>query len=363
MRVRKRLELYGKHKLRKLLGLLLKPDSVGPGDFRPETISKILVVRQDSRLGNLVLMTPLLSGLKAGFPGAVIDVLISEGFEEVLEHNPNVDGIIVFEKKKARTNPWSYIGLIKRLKKNRYDCAVDVSDGNHFSLNNILLTSLSGARYRLGYDRDDARSFLNLLIPVQRAGTHMAEAMIDLARKLSPDIPDFPMKYYVSDEDRNFAVEWLGKHDICKQDSFTVIHPGGKGKKRWDARNFSGLIDALDGETGESIVLVGGPADQSVIDSIQELSQASFSVLSEVRVGQMAAVIERCSLFISGDTGPMHVSAALERPTVGIFVASDFSVYGPRCRNCRIVFNENGMPAVDEVMNAVHDLLGSSAGT
>ena len=80
-------------------------------------------------------------------------------------------------------------------------------------------------------------------------------------------------------------------------------------------------------------------------------------------VGQMAAVIERCSLYISGDTGPMHVAAALDRPTVGIFNARTFSVYGPRCRNGRIVFNENGMPAVDEVMNAVHDVSGSAAGT
>ena len=77
MRVRKRLELFCKQKIRKLLGLLLKPVPVEPEDIRHETISKILVVRQDSRLGNLVLMTPFLSGLKAAFPGSKVDVLIS----------------------------------------------------------------------------------------------------------------------------------------------------------------------------------------------------------------------------------------------------------------------------------------------
>ena len=352
MRVRKRLELFCKQKIRKLLGLLLKPVPVEPEDIRHETISKILVVRQDSRLGNLVLMTPFLSGLKAAFPGSKVDVLISEGFEEVLENNPNIDHIVIFEKKKARINPWSYIGLIKRLKRNRYDCAVDVYDGRHLSLNNILLTCLSGARYRLGYDRDDARSFLNLLITAPSEGTHIADAMIGLVQRLSPGINYYTMMYYVSDEDRMFAREWLEEHDIGEPDTFFVIHPGGKGKKRWGARNFAGLIDALTDETGVKIVLVGGPADQSAIDSIEELSQSSFTVLNKIRVGQMAAVIERCSLFISGDTGPMHVSAALNRPTVGIFITSDFRAYGPRGDKSRIVYKDNEIPSVEKSTDA-----------
>ncbi|MCE5252377.1 glycosyltransferase family 9 protein [bacterium] len=309
-------------------------------------------------------MTPLISGLKAAFPDAGIDVLISEGFEEVLENNPCVDRIILFEKKRSRINPLNYIKLIRRLKQMRYDCAVDVSDGHHFSLNNVLLTCFSGARYRLGYDRKDAESFLNILLPPPPEGTHMADAMLGIVKGIAPGIPEYSMAYYITDMDRTFAEEWLIEHEITEFDSFFIIHPGGRGRKKWGARNFAGLIDTLVSQTGARIVVIGGPGDKKTIVSIRELSQTSLDVLENVTVGQMAAVIEHCDLFISGDTGPMHVSVALNRPTIGIFIASDFRVYGPRGRYGRIVIGgEQGIPSIDDVLLAIQDLFGDPAQT
>ena len=130
MKLVKRIERSGKRCIRNILKIIIKPVPVSYKNFHADTITRILVVRQDSRLGNLVLMSPLLSALKAAISHTEIDVLISEGFEEVLSENPNIDNVIVFEKRNARLMPWRYLLLIMNLRKYKYDIAKTNPDTN-----------------------------------------------------------------------------------------------------------------------------------------------------------------------------------------------------------------------------------------
>jgi heptosyltransferase II len=354
----KRIERFGKKYIRRILGGFVKPVPLGSTGIQAETINRILVVRQDSRLGNLVLMTPLLSAIKAAVPHAELDVLISEGFEEVLTENPNVDNVILFEKKRARLMPWSYIFLIKKLRDSEYDMAIDVSDGYHFSLNNIMLTAFSGAHYRVGYDRGDAKSFLNVLVPLPAKNTHMSDAILGLAEKISPIVGDYPMSYYFSEVDRTYADTWLGSHNIHGIESFFAIHPGGKGRKKWGAEKFAALIDKISETIGVKIVVLGGSAEKETITAIKKHAKTRFDVLNNAAVGEMAAVIDRCDMFISGDTGPMHVSNALGRPTVALFISSNYCVYGPRGVNSRVVVCKDGDFSFEDIMLAIMGLYG-----
>lgn len=353
----KRLEKFGKFCIRALLKRVLIPGRIPVEDIRVDSIMRILVVRQDSRLGNLVLMTPLLSALKAALPEAELDVVISEGFEEIIAGNPSVDRMFVFRKRKARFLPFWYVGFVRRLRNRAYDLAVDVSDGRHFSLNGALLTRLSNARYRLGYDREYADTFMNVLVPPPPPDTYMADAIRDILKAVLPGVREYPPVFYINEDERIFAGEWLQDRNISEYDSFFVIHPGGKGRKRWGARCFAGLIDRIGGVTGARIVVIGAEAEREEIGMMRKLSRFPFDVLENVTVGQMAAVIERCDLYISGDTGPMHVAAALGRPTVAVFTSSDYQVYGPRIKRSRVITGVDGVVSVEDVVNAVWDLL------
>jgi ADP-heptose:LPS heptosyltransferase len=357
VKVLKRLERCGKRIIRSVARQVLKNVRIRPDHVDTDSITRILVVRQDGRLGNLVLMSPLLSALKAALPDAELDVLVSEGFEEVLAGNPNVDHVRVFRKKRARLFPWTYAGLVHELRKARYDLAVDVSNGYHFSLNGALLTRLSGARYRVGYDREDAGAFMNVLIPLPPPGTQMADAMRDIVKPILPGILEYQVAFYVCEEDRSFAAVWLQEREITGYDSYFVIHPGGKEKKRWGARNFAGLIDRIAGVTGARMVVAGSGPDRETIQEMRRLSRCGFDVLEGVTVGQMAAVIERCDLFISGDTGPMHIATALGRPVVAVFLSSDYRIFGPRGKYGRVVTAENSPVDVDDVVAAIWDIL------
>ncbi|MCD6308992.1 MAG: glycosyltransferase family 9 protein, partial [Candidatus Latescibacteria bacterium] len=211
MRLGKRIERYGKQRLLGVLKGLFRIERAAFSDFDRDSVSKILVVRQDSRLGNLVLMTPLLAGLREAFPGARIDVLVAEGFHDVYRNCPFVDSLLVFEKRKARLFPWWYPAFVRRLRGIGYDLAVEVSNGHVFSFNNVLLTALAGARYSVGYDRKDAGSFLNLLVPVPPEDMHMADAMFGLVKFLSPGVHCLPARYFLGETDREFADIWMAE--------------------------------------------------------------------------------------------------------------------------------------------------------
>jgi len=362
LNAQKRIERSGKKLLRNVLKRILRPAPLQPEDFDGDSIEKILVVRQDSRVGNLVIMTPLIRGLKTAFPGARLDVLVSEGYEDVLADFPDIDRFVVFKKQGARLCPWSYPLFVAGLRKESYDLAVDVSDGRHFSFNNVLLTALSGARYSLGYDREEAGSFLNLIVPVPPDDIHMADAVFGLAGFLSPEAAAPPMSFYTSDDDKAFAQQWLKECGINEFDAYFVVHPGGRGKKQWGTGHFAELIDRIAHDVGVRMVVIGGRAEDDLIETIVDGTESPFEILQDVTVGQMAAVIERCDMFVSNDTGPMHVAVALNRPTVGIFITSNYHVYGPRGRNSRTVISSHGIPTVDDVFLAVMDLLDVSTG-
>ncbi len=361
----KRIERTGKHLLRRIAGRLLRPEPVQPERFDRNDVTKILVVRQDARLGNLVLMTPFLRAMRDVFRGSELHVLITGGFEEVYAHNADVDRVILLQRHAARFQPWWLPRFVKELRRGRYDLAVDVSDGRHFSFSNVMLTALSGARYRMGYDREDASRFLNLLVPPPPQGTHMTDALAGLATYWAPDTVIGRMRMPLDDDDRAFAAEGLRARGTTEREAFFVGHTGGRGRKQWGPVNFADLIGRLGGDLGVRVVVIAGPGERDTIGLIRDMTAASFEVLTDQTVRHMAAVIERCDLFISNDTGPMHVAAALGRPTVGIFTSSDYRVYGPRGRNSRIVTGEDGPPVIDDVLVAIMDLLGNDgdAGT
>ena len=344
--------------LRRFLGGMLAPKTVPLDGIDLGSIRRVLIVRQDARLGNLVLMTPLLGAVRDTFGGCELDVLVSRGFEEILADDPNIDRLEILDRRAARLMPWLLPHLMLGIRRRRYDLAIDASDGRHVSLLNVLLTALSGAEYRLGYDREDAASFLNLLVPPPDADIHMADALASVVTELATDVRIGPMMVVLADEEREFADGWLSERGITDLESFFVIHPGGRGKKQWGPVHFADLIDRLHTDLGVRLVVIAGPAEEEILALIADMTDAPYEVLDRPAVRRMAAVIERCDLFISNDTGPMHVASALGRPTVGIFTSSNYRTYGPRGYAGRVVAAEDGNPTCDDVMVAITDLLG-----
>ncbi|HKZ22631.1 MAG TPA: glycosyltransferase family 9 protein, partial [candidate division Zixibacteria bacterium] len=184
----KQVEKSGKNLLTLLLGLFLKPEKLDRGKIDFSKVKKILLVRQDRRLGNLILTLPLVSAIRKKLPQSHIGYLADETFAEVLEMCPEIDEVFVL-KRSWFWNPFKLLSIILKIRKSNFDLALDLSDENNFSLSNAFLTYLSQAPIRVGYVKAQNKGFLNLEVPIIHRERHAMERHLDLLRFLAGEIP------------------------------------------------------------------------------------------------------------------------------------------------------------------------------
>ena len=220
----KRIEQKGKGILFLLLRFLFKSageESLQPKDVKLREIRKILVVRQDDRIGNLILTTPLLSALRRSFPQSEIWYLASKTFHTLFSRSTLVDRILVAKKRQYIFHPLSLVFFIRGIRRQRFDLAIDASDENNFSLNNSFLVLLSGARYRIGYKKPKSGLFLNLEVPPSGSRKHASEMHLDLLRHLVGDFSSNGLKVEV-DPDQKAAMEKYLRERGVEADDFLV---------------------------------------------------------------------------------------------------------------------------------------------
>jgi ADP-heptose:LPS heptosyltransferase len=317
----KRFERAGSRALRSLLRAALpKPVPVAtPLDCG--AVRRVLIVRQDSRLGNLLLLTPLLKGLRAAFPASETDLLVSDAYGEVLRHNPNVHEQFVLPKEMFWPDPTLPVRLLRNLRAKGYDVAFDASAMHAFSLSSAVITALSGARRTVGFDRGDARVFLNEPVRQPPLPLHETQIQLCLLRHLvavgmeGPESarPECHLGGEERAEGRKLWTSWGLDADSV------ALFVGARAEKRWPMEGFLGLAERLCAG-GRRCVLFGGPAERS---GFQGLGLPAGALLAPpLPLRRFAAVLAQARAVVTADTGPMHLAVALGVPTVELFLGS-----------------------------------------
>jgi ADP-heptose:LPS heptosyltransferase len=357
----KKIEHKGKDLLFYLLRLFLR--SSDGENLRPESldlgrIRKILVVRQDDRIGNLILTTPLLSALRRFFPQGQLWYLASKTFHTLFSKSNLVDRILVAKKRQYIFHPLSLIFFVRKIRRQRFDLAIDASDENNFSLNNSFLVLLSGARYRIGYQKPRSSLFLNLEVPTSGVKRHASEMHLDLLRHLVGDLSSDRLSVEV-DPDQKAAMEKYLREKGVEVDDFLVgMHIGGRGKKRWQAQSFQQLADWITESSGAKVIFVWGPEERKEIGNFA--GRGKDQIMSELfSLPALTALIERCDLFVSPDTGAMHLSAAVGTPTLALFLDSDHVKFCPQGGMHRTLVAHNGAISVEAAKKAFAEMVKS----
>ncbi len=339
------MEKKGKSLLIGLLRFFLRNRPL-QGEVGLSSIKRILVVRQDDRIGNLVLTTPLLLALRKGFPQARITFLASQVFAELFSGSQLVDELLVLQKKKYIRNPLTFIRNILRLQKKRFDLAFDCSDENHLSFGHGMWIYLSGARYRIGHKRDGSDLFLNIEVPPVNHTRHAVDMHLDLLRFLIPsDTTELPY-LEVKKEEEVYIRSYLKDMGIGDDDPLVGINLGGTGNKRWEIENFIQLGNRLKEKEKLKIIYIWGPQEKEMVKGLNV-----SGVLGEILpLPELSVLLKRCNLFISSDSGVMHLATAVGTPTLAIFTHSDPQKYGPRGEKHRVITSREGKVKVNEVL-------------
>ncbi|MBI4530903.1 MAG: glycosyltransferase family 9 protein, partial [Candidatus Latescibacteria bacterium] len=358
MRFGKILERLGKSCFVTLLSPFVRTNRFDKTTFHQSKVERILIVRKDRRLGNLLLLTPLIEVLRRSFPTAYIACLVDETCADLLRGDPRVNALITIRSDRLFWNPFALRRLLKHLSLERFDLAIDTSHMHSFSLGSALLTYGTKAKFRLGYDRGKSHRFLTLCIPPTDHDIHESDIHLNLLRSIVGEIyPTPPMRIFLDNDGRLFARKYLAIKGITADTVVVGLHIGGHGSKQLPPRFLLTLIDALHAEPDVKLVLFYGTDDVFMLRQIeQRIRESSVTYIEPLPLRQFAALVEQCDLFVVGDTGPMHLSVAVGTPTIAIFLVKNYRRYGPQGERHRIVYSEARNVTGEDVMVAYRDL-------
>jgi len=281
---------------------------------------KFLVVNMNY-MGDALLTTPAIAALRAAFPDAQIDTVVGAGTAaEVLQGNPDLNWIIT---RTARGGASRLMQIFRLLREGRYTDAIILPPLPGYA----FAAWLARTPRRVGIAGRGMNHFLTTLRRTR--AVHMADAMLD-TMPLPPD-PNRPRRLVVSiDPDaEDAAARLLLAQGVTSGSPLIAVNVGAtRPQKRWFAESFA---QTLDGLSDIPVVLVGaGAADTAMAADILKRTQAKpINLVGETKVKTLAAVLKRCDLLISGDSGPMHLATAVGTPCVALFGSTDPAVTGP----------------------------------
>lgn len=301
---------------------------------------KILVIRRDN-IGDLVCTTPLLRCLSAQIPGAVIDVLANEYNYQVLEGNPDVRKIWIYQKAKHRQEGHSRLGvwlkslrLLLRVRRERYDYVIIASPGYQSSA--VRLARYSGARFILGYAHPGAGVSAGL--PAEEAALgHEVEATLRLASLLGLDVRHVPPLRLVPQPD--LRQRYCEKFPCLGRTVLAVHISARKPSQRWPAEYFAALLKVLCMEHGVQILLFWSPGatddvlhpgdDEKALEITKMCAGLPVFPVKTTDLRSLVAALSLAGGYIGADGGAMHLAAGIGLPIVAFFGQSDCQRWRP----------------------------------
>jgi heptosyltransferase II len=302
---------------------------------------KILLV-QTSFLGDVVLSTPVLGGIKLLYPNAELWTLTTPAAEQLFKFHPAVAGTLTFAKRGSERGLLGFYKKVRELRSQRFDIVYSL----HRSARTALLLFAAGIKQRIGFS-DAKLSFLYTDTRVRPKGEH--DVVRNLSLLQSPEgslveqnqlqlfLPDAP-RQFASATLRNVEAEWaLGGEREHK--GVIGIAPGSVWEtKRWTASGFAEVAKQLIAN-GYSVVLLGGKDDEAKGREIIERSGEKLTnLIGRCSLLESVAVISSLRLLITNDSAPLHFASAMHIPTVAIFCSTSPSFgFGPWKNRAEIV--------------------------
>ncbi len=311
------LQLIGTEDVLKQARILLARTPVPTAYDQKKDFKRILIVRTD-RIGDVLLSTPVIKAFRDNYPHAYIAMMASPYGKNVVEDNPYLDEVIVYDKDGKHKSWARSLKFARNLKKKRFDVAIILHPTNRVH----LVTFFAGIPRRVGYDRKLSFLLTDRIKHTKQLGQkHELEYALDLARYLGIEPKDNNIFLSVKPAAEARVEELLKEEGIGKNDKLLAIHPAAScPSKVWPNERFAEVADRLIAKYGFKAVVVSGPRDLTLARNvIRHMRSPAVNLAGKTSVGELAALLKRCSLFISNDSGPVHIAAAVGAPVVSIF--------------------------------------------
>jgi heptosyltransferase II len=288
-------------------------------------MKNILIMHTGGWIGDMVLLTPALRGLKKNFPDCKMSMLVLPLVRELMERNPYLDEIIVYDKRNTQKGFRQMREMASHLKSKDFDTAIILHPN---SVKSAILAYMAGIPERIGLKLAGNGFFLTTKTK-QRKNIHEVRRYLDIIAPIAGiDLDDRLEFWGIEQSDEEFVNRYEGGKMRDEKKQFIGLNVSTTWKtKQWRVEKFAYLTELLYKEMGAMSVLTGGKSDINLGERIMNLAPDSdkyiINLTGRTTLWQLGAIIKRCNLYITCDSGPMHISAALNTPTIALFGPTD----------------------------------------
>ena len=266
----------------------------------------------------MVLLTPALRALKHAYPESNLALLLRPLVTDLMEAHPYVDTCIVDTKTDGSLK--SLTGLVRRIHADAFDVAVVL---HPTSFRNALIPFLARVPIRVGTNIAGRGVLLTTSIK-DDTSVHEVHRYLQVLRLLNiEEVPD-TLEFWHTDADRETIRDRLHTAGIPATDRLVAINLGTTWRtKQWDIGNFDKVIQqVVEWIPNTTVVLTGSSAERELTTGLPT-SLPVINLVGETSILELGALLERCDLCLTCDSGPMHIAAAVGTPTVALFGPTD----------------------------------------
>lgn len=292
--------------------------------------SKILIINLGG-IGDLLLSTPALRALKSWFQRSEICLLVVPRVHQLASELPYVDEAFAFHTA-AIKSPHNLRTLLV-LRRKKFDLAINMR---------TLVTERSAKKFKVllevikpktkvGRDTEGRGCFFDIRIPESDIGEkYEMEYDIDTIKALGVKVIDKSIDFHIDDKNMQKVNEILRKERVGEGDILIGIHPGGQPSRRWPLEKFSKVMEEINEQISSKFAITGGKDEVHLVHELIEMTNVNaINLVRKLDIKELGALIKRCNLYISNDTGSMHIAAILKTPLVAIFGPGDITRYDP----------------------------------
>jgi len=321
----------------------------------------ILIVRQHNQLGDMLLSVSLFRAIKENLNNVTVTVVASPDNVNAIESNSFIDEVILFDKRKF-INPLEFIKFLRKLRKDKFQLGI-VPTTVSISFTSCLLCRLAKCDFTIGpkslNGKLNTASFLfdyAIDLDFTNDSRHISDKILDIVRPFGIDTKDLRSHIYINQENRKIAQNYIIKSEKLK----VGLHIGaGKIHNRWALNNFSALINQIIDEYNAEIYLTIGPWDEVLLVELLPKIKTKPIILKNLSIPTLAAIIDYLNLFISNDTGIMHVAGATNCPLISLFGPTNPEIWAPIGNNKIYLHKGSDINLIhtNDVMNIVREFL------
>jgi ADP-heptose:LPS heptosyltransferase len=297
---------------------------------------RVLLIKPSS-LGDVVHALPVLNALRDRWPQAEIAWLVNAGLKSLVEGHRSLNQVVVFDRARMRTG-WGGLRaashLAAQLRSGRFDLVLDLQG----LLRSGLMALATGARVRVGLAgaREGSRLAYTHTVPERPERPHAIDRLLDMGAILGAPVDQVRYHLPIRETDRIWAAQAIAPLN----GPILTVNLGARWvTKRWLPEGFAAVAKRAAEQHGVGVAVVGAPEDRPSVERFAQALDGSAPMVdlcARTSLMQLAAVAERSAVFLSNDTGPLHLASAAGAYTLGVFTCTRpewTGAHGPRAAN------------------------------